>query len=259
MIEGMTDQIPTIREALRSGAMSFLSPCILPLLPVALVYVTGVSLERRNAAASGASLWAGWRLRLSLVMHLAGFLAGFIAVLVGLAAGQTWVGRTLLSGQRIFMVLGGILVAVMGIFMTGLVPRAAEGDMRLRFRHRLFGYAGSAAVGATYGFVWSPCVGPVLGSLILLAGQPDTADMGIPLLVLHGIGFGGPFLLTGVVFDGILQRVSSPRVVLTLEKAAGVFLTVVGFLIATGKFLNVTDHLFQAFDFWVQVLIQGGL
>lgn len=255
MIEGFTERIPTIAEALTSGAMSFLSPCILPLLPVALVYVTGISLERRSALPAG----AGWRLRVSLLMHLGSFLAGFIFILVAMAATHTWLGRLLLTGQRVFMVLGGILVAVMGIFMTGLVPRAAEGDVRLRFRHRFLGYAGSAAVGGTYGFVWSPCVGPVLGTLILLAGQPDTSAMGVPLLVLHGLGFGLPFLLAGLFFDGLLQGFRSPRAVLVLEKAAGGFLTLVGFLIATGKFLNVTDSLFQTFDGWVQALIQGGL
>jgi cytochrome c-type biogenesis protein len=250
----MTDRVPTIGEALLSGLLSFGSPCLLALLPVALVYVTGVSLERRNAGGGD-----GWRLKGSLLLHLSVFLAGFIAVLVGMAAGHTALGRLFLVGQRGMTVLGGILAAVMGVFMTGLVPRAAQGDVRLRFRHRFFGYAVSAAVGATYGLVWSPCVGPVLGSIILLAGSPDTSDMGIPLLVLHGAGFGAPFLLAGLLFDAALQRVKDPRAALVLEKAAGALLAAAGFLIATGKFLALTDWMFQAFDFWVQVLIRRGL
>ena len=143
--------------------------------------------------------------------------------------------------------------------MTGLVPRAAQGDVRLRFRHRFFGYAVSTLIGATYGLVWSPCVGPVLGSIILLAGAPDTSDMGIPLLVLHGAGFGIPFLLTGFAFDAALQRIKDPKVSLVLEKEAGGLLAGAGFLIATGKFLILTDWMFQAFDFWVQALIRRGL
>jgi cytochrome c-type biogenesis protein len=259
MMEDLAGRIPTIGQAFVSGLLSFLTPCILPLLPVALVYVTGVSLERRRAAAPGEKALPAWRLEASLLAHLGSFLGGFILVLLGLAAGHTWVGRLLLSGQRVFMVLGGILVAVMGVFMTGLVPRADRGDLRLRLRHRLPGYAASVAVGATYGFVWSPCVGPTLGTLILLAGQAETSDVGMPLLIIHGLGFGLPFVLTGVLFEGLLQRVRGPRAVLVLEKGAGALLTGVGFLIAVGKFLSVTELLFEACDGWVQALIQGGL
>ena len=119
----------------------------------------------------------GWRLKGSLLLHLSVFLAGFVFVLVGMAAGHTALGRLFLLGQRGMTVLGGVLTAVMGLFMTGLVPRAAQGDVRLRFRHRFFGYAASAAMGVTYGLVWSPCVGPTLGLLILLAGAPDTGTV----------------------------------------------------------------------------------
>lgn len=254
MTDMMTDRVPGMGEAFASGLLSFVSPCVLALLPVALVYVTGVSLERRNAGGAG-----GWRLKGSLLLHLSVFLAGFVAVLVGMAAGHTAVGRFFLLGQRAMTVLGGILAGVMGVFMTGLVPRAAQGDVRLRFRHRFFGYLVSMAVGATYGLVWSPCVGPVLGSIILLAGSPDTSDMGIPLLVLHGAGFGAPFLLTGLAFDAALQRIQDPRVALIMEKTAGGLLAGAGFLIATGRFFVFTDWMFQAFDFWVQALIRRGL
>lgn len=248
----MTEIIPTPWAAFVSGLLSFASPCILALLPLVLVYVAGIAPERRQAG-------GGWRLKGSLLAHLASFLAGFIAVMVGLAVGNTGLGRVFLLGQRAFTVLGGILVVVMGLFMTGLVPRADPGGLRHRLRHRLAGHAGSAAVGATYGFVWSPCVGPVLGALLLAAGAPDTADQGVPLLVLHGIGFGIPFILVSLFFDGLLQGVSHPRVLSAVEKTAGVVQAGVGVLIATGQFLTFMDKLFQTFDYWVQVLIQGGL
>ncbi len=246
------EHVPLPGEAFTSGLLSFISPCVISLLPVALIYVAGVGVERRRTG-------GGWRLKGSLLLHLASFWLGFLAILVGSSVGYTALGRFLLLGQRSLTVLGGILVAVMGLFMTGLVPRVSEGDLRLRFRHRLWGYLGSAAVGVTYGMVWSPCVGPALGTIILLAGSPDTVDQGVPLLILHGLGFGVPFFLTGLLFDALLQRVKSPRVLIVMEKTAGALLAGVGLLIATGQFLAFTDKLFQTFDFWVQVLIQGGL
>ena len=252
MSDMMVDHVPLPGEAFTSGLLSFISPCVLSLLPVALIYVTGVGVERRRSGGN-------WRLKGSLLLHLGAFWAGFLAILVGSSMGYTSVGRFLLLGQRALTVLGGILVAVMGLFMTGLVPRVSEGDLRLRMRHRAWGYAGSAAVGVTYGMVWSPCVGPTLGTLILLAGSPDTADQGVPLLVLHGLGFGVPFFATGLLFDGLLQGVKSPRALMAIEKVTGALLAGVGLLIATGQFLAITDRLFQTFDFWVQVLIQGGL
>jgi cytochrome c-type biogenesis protein len=252
MIDPLVAHIPLPGEAFTSGVLSFISPCVLSLLPVTFIYVTGVSVERRRTG-------GGWRLKGSLLLHLVSFWAGFVAILIGSSVGYTAVGRFLLMNQRALTVLGGILVSVMGLFMTGLVPRVSEGDLRLRFRHRLWGYAGSAAVGLTYGMVWSPCVGPALGAIILLAGSPETADQGVPLLFLHGLGFGVPFFLTGLLFDGLLQRVKSPRVLIVVEKTAGALLAGVGLLIATGQFLAFTDKLFQTFDFWVQVLIQGGL
>jgi cytochrome c-type biogenesis protein len=252
MTDPLIEHVPLPWEAFVSGLLSFISPCVLSLLPVAVIYVAGVSVERRRSGGD-------WRLKGSLLLHLASFWGGFLAILIGSSMGYTFIGRALLLGQRAMTVLGGILVAVMGLFMTGLVPRLSEGDLRLRMRHRAWGYAGSAAVGVTYGMVWSPCVGPALGSIILLAGAPDTVDQGVPLLILHGLGFAVPFFLTGILFDGILQKVQSPRVLMILEKTAGGLLAFIGLLIATGRFLAITDRLFQTFDFWVQVLIQGGL
>jgi len=114
-------------------------------------------------------------------------------------------------------------------------------------------------VGAAYGLVWSPCVGPTLGCIILAAGSPDTADQGIPLLVIHGLGFGLPLLFSGYILDGFLRRIKQPWIPLVLEKTAGISLVVAGLLIATCRFLILMDGLFQTFDSWVHVLIQGGL
>jgi cytochrome c-type biogenesis protein len=252
-MELTVETIPSAAEAFQSGLMSFMSPCLLALLPVALTYVTGVALERRRGQAGG------WRLKGFLLLHLAVFLGGFTTALVGQAVGHTWIGRTLLLAQGVLTVAGGLLVTGMGLFMTGLLPKMDGGDLRLRFRHTVWGAFASAVVGATYGLVWSPCMGPMLGTIFLTAGQPELSGQGVWLLLCHGAGFSIPFVLLSLVVDALLQMIRSPFFLLITEKTAGALLAILGLLIASGRFLFLTGWLFQKFSFWVDVLIQGGL
>jgi len=247
--------VPTIAQAFHSGLLTSVSPCALFLGPLVLLWAAGSTLPPRTDVPVPT---AGWKLRVELLIHLGVFLAGFLVVLVGLAASQTVVGRFLLLGQGPLTVVGGLLTIIRGVFLTGLVPRLPRRTSRELLIGRILDRAAFAGIGALIAFVWPPCGGPVLGAIVIAAGSPQTSDLGIPLLLVHGLGFGIPLLLGGAALGGAVVRASGRRAAAWIESAAGAFLVAVGFLIAIGKFSVLGDQTLDFFDRWVQVLIEGG-
>jgi cytochrome c-type biogenesis protein len=253
MMEETINAVPGAGQALFSGLLSFLSPGALVLVPVALLCAAGFAAGER----AGGDLRRDWRRTGETVLYLAVFLAGFIAVSIGIAVGQTFIGRVLLSGQRVLMALGGLLTLVLGLFMAGVVPSPSV--IRPSPHRRLPRGAAVAAVGGAMALSWAPCAGPVLGSLILAAGSPETSGRGVPFLALHGLGFGFPLLVAGYLLDGGLQRLRVARVSVPLVKVSGAALMLAGLLLALGRMPAVVDGFFRFFGGWTQLLIEGGL
>jgi cytochrome c-type biogenesis protein len=247
--------VPTVAQAFHSGLLTAVSPCALFLGPAILLCAIGSTLPPRTAVPVAVP---GWKLRVELLIHLIVFLAGFFVVLVGLAASQTAVGHILLLGQGPLTVVGGLLTIIRGVFLTGLVPRFPRRTPRELLIGRLSDRAAFGGIGALLAFVWPPCGGPVLGAIVIAAGSPETSDLGIPLLLVHGLGFGIPLLLGGAALGGIVVRASGRRVAGWIESAAGALLVAGGFLIAIGKFSVLGDQTLEFFDRWVQALIEGG-
>jgi cytochrome c-type biogenesis protein len=223
--------------ALAAGVLSFLSPCVLPLMPAYLSYVTGISLddlrdEKSAERARGARLWAG-----SL-----GFVAGFSAVFVALGASATAVGR-LLAGLRFDVggvtvtpvTLAGLVIIAFGLHLLGVI-RIGWLYRERRFAVDASGAFRSALLGAAFAFGWTPCIGPVLGGILTLAASQADVGRGVFLLALYSLGLALPFLAMSASlerFFGVFARVR-PHF-RAIEVASALLLLGVGLLVVSER------------------------
>ncbi|GAB7192616.1 cytochrome c biogenesis protein CcdA [Kineococcus sp. NUM-3379] len=217
--------------ALLAGLVSFLSPCVLPLVPGFLGYVSGMSgvdleQQRRGRLVAGAAL----------------FVAGFSAVYVLMGWSFGAVGGVLAAHQWALRRVLGVLVVAMGVlFLTA--PTWAQRDVRFRWRPRA-GLLGAPLLGAVFGFGWLPCSGPVLASIGLLSVDSGTAGRGAALAVAYSAGLGVPFLLVALAFARGMRALDVlRRHRLAVNRAGGALLVVVGLLLVTGTFDAATGSL----------------
>jgi cytochrome c-type biogenesis protein len=232
--------------AFGAGLVSVLSPCVVPLLPAYLSLVSGVSVEELRRADDPAALRA--RIR----RGSAGFVAGFSAVFVLLGASATAVGgflrgfRIELFGYGIDLVqIAGLLIVAMGLHLLGVlrVPLLYR-DARFQLRGLPGGFLGTFLVGAAFAFGWSPCVGPILGGILTLAGSHDTVRQGMALLAVYAAGLAVPFLLAGLSVEWFFRSLAGLRRHLRrVEQVSGVLLITLGLLVATNRMTLFNQHL----------------
>ena len=226
-----------IFAALIAGAISFLSPCVLPLVPGYISYVAG------NSAGLGATPPAG--VRLATLMLSTFFVLGFSTVFVALGAGATAISQALLWYRYEANILGGAIIILFGVFMTGLV-RLPWLQRDLRFRSAVSGGRplGAYVLGLAFGCGWTPCIGPVLGAILTVSALSSTASNGIALLSVYSLGLAIPFLLSAFFTDGLAQRLKTMRRTgWALQVGAGGVMVVMGVAMITG-------HM-STFSFWL--------
>ena len=231
-----------LATALGAGLLSFVSPCVLPLVPAYLGFITGLSADELRRA-------QGSR-RLKVASQAATFVLGLAAVFTILGASATALGQTLLEHQPLLLKVSGALVVVFGLHMLGIVrvpllyrsarlvePPAAGG-----------GLAGSFALGLAFGAGWTPCIGPFLAGLLGLAASEQTVAQGMLLLLVYALGLGIPFLAAGLAVDRSLAFARALRPHLpTIERGSGVLLVGMGLLLFTERFTLVTIWLTRVF------------
>lgn len=226
--------------ALGAGIVSFLSPCVLPLVPGYLSYVTGASLEELRDDRS---------LRLKALVPATFFVAGFTAVFVALGASATFLGELLLTWRYELGIAAGIVVSLFGLHLLGLSP------LRLMGREARFetGLANGNAVGAfvmglAFAFGWTPCIGPVLGAILTMSAGSGDITRGTALLAIYALGLGIPFLLAALFVDRLLaqlRRLSAAG--RRLQQVAGLLLLVMGVLMLTGQLEIIAYWLLESF------------
>ncbi len=218
-----------IAVAFGAGILSFLSPCVLPLVPGYVSMVTGLSAAELEAGAS--------RDIAPLMRGMLGFIGGFTLVFVALGAAATGVGRMLLDHQRGFEVAAGIVVIAMGAWLAGLgAPRLFHREFRFHPRPSRLGAWAPPVMGMAFAFGWTPCIGPVLGGVLGLAATRATLVSGIVLLVAYSLGLGVPFLATGLAFGRLTSVFAQVRSRLWLiNLIAGAALMAFGVLLLTGN------------------------
>jgi cytochrome c-type biogenesis protein len=223
-----------------AGLLSFASPCVLPLVPPYLAYMSGVSVEQLREE-------GGTRGR--VLLAAIGFVAGFSTVFVALGATASWIGQAVTAHLGLLAYLAGSLICIMGLHFLHIIRiPLLDRTARVGAGEKPAGLIGAYVIGLAFGFGWSPCVGPVLTSILLMAGAQDSAAEGARLLLVYSLGIGVPFLVAAG-FAGAFMRWSArfrPQLGL-IEKAMGAFLVLAGVLIFTGQMPTIAYWLIEAF------------
>jgi cytochrome c-type biogenesis protein len=234
----MTDL--TLTGVLLAGLISFLSPCVLPLVPPYLAYMTGTSVSAMKAEGQGPDM--------RVILASALFVLGFSTVFVLLGAGASTLGRVLrIYGDTLAIVAGVMIIAMglhfLGVFRIGLLYREARFQVG-----RPAGFAGAYLMGLAFAFGWTPCIGPVLGAVMAVAGAQATVAQGMGLLAVYSLGLGIPFLLAAF-FMGRFLRVMDrlkPHMA-TIEKVMGGLLVLTGLAFLTGGVATASYWLLETF------------
>jgi len=236
-----------VLTAFLAGAVSFLSPCVLPLVPGYVSYIAGSSAADRSSVIDRSGIVA---LLLSLC-----FVLGFSTVFIALGASATLVSQLLLSYRSEANLIGGTLVIVFGIFTTGLI-RFAWMDRDIRFHGAIQGGrpAGAYLLGLAFGFGWTPCIGPVLGAILTVSAVSATASSGVLLLAVYSIGLGLPFVLSALFMQGLAERLKVIRGAgRWLQIVAGVVMIAMGVAMVTGQLSLLAFWLLQNFPIFRQI------
>ncbi|HYW33035.1 MAG TPA: cytochrome c biogenesis protein CcdA [Gemmatimonas sp.] len=229
----MAPESLTLFIAFAAGLLSFLSPCVLPLVPSYLTFITGLGLEDVS------------RSRRTTVVHALLFILGFSFIFVAMGATATAFGRLLLAYQVWIARAGGVLMVVMGLWMLGLFKFGAlQQERRIHLSDKPIGYLGTVLVGMAFGAGWSPCLGPTLGAILTLAMTESEVQKGIVMLSMYSLGLAVPFLLAALGVERFLTFFKSFRSKLGLvNRIAGILLIVVGILMFTGWFERLAKAL----------------
>jgi cytochrome c-type biogenesis protein len=215
--------------AFLAGLLSFLSPCVLPLIPSYITYITGLSFSDLDAEHPTHVV------RQKTLLHSLAFIAGFTTVFVLLGASATLIGSFLQEHMTIIRKAGGVLVVLFGLHVAGFLPiNWLLGEKRINVRHKPAGYFGSFLVGLAFAAGWTPCIGPILASILMIAATDDNVGHGIVLLLLYSIGLGIPFLASSLALHRFILFFNRfKRHIRIFEIITGIFLIIVGVLIFT--------------------------
>ena len=212
-----------------AGVLSFLSPCVLPLVPSYLSFVTGMSLEDMQEGIE----------RRRVLIHSALFVTGFTVIFVLLGAGASFIGSFLLYNSDWIARIGGVIIILFGLHLMGvfqLMPLLSE--KRVHLADKPAGYAGTLMVGIAFGAGWTPCIGPILGAIMTMAASQEHLATGMLLLFVYSMGLAVPFMLAALALDRFLRAFTRYRRFLpTVQKFAGALLIVLGLLLVTGSFV----------------------
>ena len=225
--------------AVAAGLLSFLSPCVLPLLPSYLSFIAGISFEELQGTV------ANPRTRRALFVNSVLFVGGFSLVFSALGAGATLAGQVLFQYQVLIRRVGGALVVLMGLYVAGWlrIPFLMR-EWRAELTNRPAGYLGAVLTGITFAAGWTPCIGPILAGILAVAGAQETVAEGVKLLAVYSLGLGVPFLLTALAVDSFFSAFARiRRYYKWVEIASGVLLVAIGVLIFTNRFTIIAQWL----------------
>jgi cytochrome c-type biogenesis protein len=219
--------------AFAAGLLSFLSPCVLPLIPSYVGFLTGMSVEEVE------------RRRWTSVLHGLWFVGGFSLVFILLGAAATGVGNLLRDYQVWLGRAGGVLLILFGLYLLNVLrPAFLLRERRIELARKPFGYFGSAVVGFTFGAAWTPCIGPILGGILTLAATQAGLWRGTALLAAYALGLAIPFLATAFALDRFLVWFQRFRpYIVWVDRIAGGMLIVLGILLVTDSFTVLAGYL----------------
>jgi cytochrome c-type biogenesis protein len=235
-----------VAVAFSAGLFSFLSPCVLPLFPSYLSFITGMSVGDLTGDLTAAA-------RRRVLLHALAFIVGFSVVFVALGASFSAASQVLFAYRDAIRRVGGALIILFGLYIAGVLRIGVVGrTASWQLREKPAGYLGSLAVGVTFAIGWTPCVGPILGAILSLAGTAETVSRGVGLLVAYSAGLGAPFLVSALALGPFLRFFKRYRPFIpVVERAAGVLLIVVGVLVFTNYYVVLNSWAISLTPEWL--------
>ena len=229
--------------AFLAGALSFVSPCVLPLIPGYLSFISGVSLDELTDRKK-ASQHLG-RVAVNTIF----FVIGFSLIFIALGASASFIGAWLFKNLPIFNKIAGVLIFLFGLHVAGIVRiKALNYEKRIHAGSKQFGLLGSVAIGMAFAFGWTPCIGPILGSILTLAANQETVSRGIFLLAFYSAGLGIPFILTAVLFNFLIGFFGFiKRHFRAVEIISGGLLMLIGILVFFNLLQYIANYLLELF------------
>ena len=215
--------------AFTAGIFSFLSACVLPMIPSYLSFISGVSLEEMR------SVEVASHIRKRVLLNSLAFISGFSLVFISLGASVSFLAGFFLSYRSLIRVLGGIFILAVGIYLLGVVKFSVlDRYLQFHLKNKPGGYLGSALVGITFGAAWIPCVGPILGAILTLAATSSEIGRGVFYLATYAAGLAMPFFLSAVAVNSFFEFSKKFRRYLqAVHVTAGILLIIVGILLIT--------------------------
>ena len=245
----------SLLSALLAGALSFLSPCVLPLVPPYLCYMAGISVEQFRGGGGAAVIDSGGGTRRAVLKSALFFTLGFATVFVALGAGASTIGVLLRQHLDLLSKLGGLIIILMGlnflgVFRIGLLAREA----RFQGGGQPATLSGAYVMGLAFAFGWTPCIGPVLGAILGVAASRDTVGEGAALLAIYSLGLAVPFWIAAG-FSGAFMRFLTRfrRHLGMVEKVMGVFLILTGLAFIFGFVTSAAIWFQQTFPILMQI------
>jgi len=228
--------------AFSAGLLSFFAPCVLPLIPSYLVFISGVSIDDYSTHTSN-------RFNKSMCIHALAFVIGFSFVFISLGISSSMIGKFFSTYQVHITRIGGILLIIMGLFSLNLIKIPfLERDRIIRLKEKPLGIFGSFIVGITFSLGWTPCIGPALTSILIIASTEESSLKGAYLLSMYSLGLALPFILSAFLFHHFFYFIKRYGfIVKYTAKITGILLIIVGLLLVTSYFSRLTQWLEMPF------------
>ncbi len=221
--------------AFSAGLLSFLSPCVLPLVPTYITFISGVSLDDMDAAGA----------RRTALVHGLLFTLGFSLIFVAIGAIASGIGQVAVANRGWISKVGGILIIIFGLYLMGILRSTMlSSEKRLHLANKPAGYLGTVFVGAAFGAGWTPCIGPILASIYTYASTRETMGEALALLVAYSLGLAVPFVVSAVAVDRFMvffRRIK--RHMLWMQRATGAVMVAIGVLMVSGRFTVLASYL----------------
>lgn len=223
--------------AFAAGVLSFLSPCVLPLVPSYITFITGVSFEDLKEGTDRK------RIRFLTITNSLAFIAGFSLIFIALGASSSMIGGFLLQYQDWIRIIGGVLVIFFGLFVSGIIRLDfLTREQKFHLSGKPAGYVGTFLVGMTFAAAWTPCIGPILGSILLYASAKGSAVYGFKLLAVYSLGLAVPFFISSLMFNSFLSySVKIRKYMRGIMLVSGLVLIAFGVLLLTNNVRQLTS------------------
>jgi cytochrome c-type biogenesis protein len=222
-----------------AGLLSFLSPCVLPLIPGYIAFVAGLPVNNISGGQ-----WSNRELLTAMVNSIL-FVFGFTMVFVALGASATWLGGLMVRKLPLLVNIAGVIIIIFGLQQIGLFKFGfMQSSMQIDLQAKRLGLFKAPLLGAAFAFGWTPCVGPILAAILTYAATMDTVGKGAFLLAVYSAGLGIPFLLTTLAMKGFFNVFSKIKHHMQLiQRFGGAMLVMLGVLMITGKMTLITEKL----------------